>query len=406
MFDLPVEPRRQGAKSIDKSLGYKIDIFEKLKEDFDKGLFGWIGPFEEFALGYITFASILHAEVDGVASPVGSFVIGESSTGKSQFLESIALAIPPEKIINLTSASAKALIYECRTNPYYLNGKVVFVEELSGLKNPEIQYLLRVLLTKGYAMHTTVLSGEAEKIEIYGAISLQSTGLTTDILRDDTMNRLVIFESDSSAEKTASVIEEIKSRYSRPAIKKEVDFSLYHDFFGSLTPRPVVIPYIDRISFDSSRFETRRASKIFLDLLSTVALLNQRRRKIDSAGNIVSEPEDLDLLLSFSKKKKSEPSFTLSPSQDAVYSAIQRLSCADGFTYQDILSQNPHDGDGKTYELSSIKKAVSKLKELGLLEVVRLGRPVILASKNQRYNSRFNVQLAVKEFESRLDENL
>lgn len=390
MFDLPVEPRRQGARIIDKSFSYEIDIFKKLKEDFDKGLFGWIGPFEEFALGYITFASILHAEVDGVASPVGSFVIGETSTGKSQFLESIALTIPPEKIINLTSASAKALIYECRSNPYYLNGKVVFVEELSGLKNPEVQYLLRVLLTKGYAMHTTVLSGEAEKIEIYGAISLQSTGLTTDILRDDTMNRLVIFESDSSAEKTASVIEEIKNRYSRPAIKKDADFSLYHDFFSSLTPRPVVIPYIDRISFDSSRFETRRASKIFLDLLSTVALLNQRRRKVDGAGNIVSEAEDLELLLSFSKKKKSEPSFTLSPSQEAVYSAIQRLSCDDGFTYQDILSQKPHDGAGKIYELSSIKKAVTKLKGLGVIEIARAGRPVVFQLKASRSKCKFN----------------
>lgn len=390
MFDLPVETRRQWTKSIDRSVSYDVDIFKRLKEDFDKGLFGWIGPFEEFALGYLTFASILHAEVDGVASPVGSFVIGETSTGKSQFLESIALTIPPEKIINLTSASAKALIYECRSNPYYLNGKVVFVEELSGLKNPEVQYLLRVLLTKGYAMHTTVLSGEAEKIEIYGAISLQSTGLTTDSLRDDTMNRLVIFESDSSAEKTASVIEEIKGRYSRPAIKKEVDFSLYHDFFGSLTPRPVIIPFIDRISFDSSQFETRRASKIFLDLLSTVALLNQRRRKVDGAGNVVSDPEDLDLLLSFSKKKKSGPSFTLSPSQEAVYFAIQRLSCYDGFTYQDILSQNPHDGDGKTYELSSIKKSVARLKDLGIIEVSRAGRPVVFRPKRYSNECRFN----------------
>jgi hypothetical protein len=154
----------------------------------------------------------------------------------------------------------------------------------------------------------------------------------------------------------------------------------------------LILGHIDRISFDSSRFETRRASKIFLDLLSTVALLNHRRRKVDSAGNIVSEPEDLDLLLSFSKKRKKEPSFTLSPSQEAVYTAIQRLSCDDGFTYQDILSQRPHDGDGKIYELSSIKKAVTKLKELGVIEVARAGRPVIFASKNHSENNRFNIQ--------------
>ena len=38
------------------------NIFKKLEDDFKKGRFSWVGPFNEFALGYITHASILHCD--------------------------------------------------------------------------------------------------------------------------------------------------------------------------------------------------------------------------------------------------------------------------------------------------------------------------------------------------------
>ena len=186
MLELTHETRA-GATAATMKAG--ATFFAKLKDDFTSGRFPWIGSYEDFALGYVTFASVLHANVKSAAKPVGAFVIGDTSTGKTQFLEALCALFPTERVINMTTASTKSLIYECREDPYYLNGKVVFVEELSGIKNLEIQYLLRVLLTKGHAVHTTVLNGQAENIAIHGAISLQSTGLGTDQLRDDTMNR-------------------------------------------------------------------------------------------------------------------------------------------------------------------------------------------------------------------------
>lgn len=387
MSDLKMELHPTVRQGATRDYARSESIFSRLKKDFDQGLFGWVGDFEEFALGYLTFASVLHADVESISMPVGSFVIGETSTGKSQFLESIALTIPDERVITLTSASSKALIYECRGNPRYLNGKVVFVEELSGLKNPEIQYLLRVLLTKGYAVHTTVMSGEAEKIEIFGAISLQSTGLVSDILREDNMNRLVIFESDSSEQKTLKVIDVIKDRYKRPKVNKSHDFSFYHDFFRSLTPKPVIIPYIDHINFDGSKFSSRRSSKIFFDLLSTVALLNQKKRRSDGAGNLLSEEEDLEILLSFSTKKTEQTiPHDLSPAQAVVHKASLSLGARE-FTYQDIVTTIGEN----IYELSSIKKAMSRLIQLGLVEVAKQGRPVLFKVKGSDKTNRFGV---------------
>ena len=54
------------------------------------------------------------------------------------------------------------------------------------------------------------------------------------------------------------------------------------------------------------------------------------------------------------------------------------------------MSQNPHDGEGRTYELFSIKKAVVKFKGLGIIEVARAGRPVVFQLKTSSSKCRFN----------------
>ena len=85
------------------------------------------------------------------------------------------------------------------------------------------------------------------------------------------------------------------------------------------------------------------------------------------------------------------PARILSPSQKAVLSAIGRLSSQKVFTYRNIIEENPRDEDGKIYELSSVKKAVIKLKDLGLVELVRNGKPVYFRSKERLGENIFGV---------------
>lgn len=270
------EPRLESDFCSDLGFGLEFCIFTSLEKDFNDKAFSWIGHFEDFALCYLSFASILHAKTDSNILPVGSFVIGKTSTGKTEFLESVAKLFPEDRVLNLTSSSSKALYYECRYDPKYLNGKVVFVEELAALKDPELQYLLRVLLTKGYATHTTVINGESEKIEIRAEISLQSTGLDMDHLREDTMNRLILFNSNDSETMTRRVVESVASRYEKKdQVADRKVLGRYKEFFESLRPMDVMIPYARKIKFDTSSHVTRRASKQFFDLLATVTLLNR-----------------------------------------------------------------------------------------------------------------------------------
>ena len=373
------------------------NIFEKLKSDFDSGRFPWVGSYKDFALGYITFASSLHALVDSVARPVGSFVVGSTSSGKSQFLEAICQLFPEEMIFNLTSVSPKSLIYHCKHDSHYLNGKVVFIEELSALRDEDIQYLLRVLVTKGWARHTTVQGGEVQVFDIVGKISLQSTGLKSDVLRDDTMNRMVIFSSDDSNERTSQVINAIKKRYidieSDP--KRSDSFADYKGFFRDLKPYRVSIPYADRIEVKVSNTENRRLIKIFMDLLTSVTLLNQGRRMLDEESQVlISEEEDFEVLHSLiSAEMDSNVDLKLNRSEQAVYEKIIALDGQHQFTVDSLKKERPGFIEGKFagYGVTTIKNSIKTLLDLDLIRSDKIGKKIHYQLNNCSLGNRWGV---------------
>lgn len=355
------------------------DILGLLKRDFERGRFSWIGDYKDFILGYITFASALHAWADTIANPVGSFVVGSSSSGKTQFLECIKGLFPDEMVINLTTASPKSLIYHCKDDPYFLRGKIVFVEEMSGLQDEDIQYLLRTLVTKGQAKHTTVQGGAVQIINIIGGISLQSTGLSCDVLRDDTMNRMVLFNSDDSDKMTSKVVDNIKNRYlNEPKPDDDRILPNYKNLFRKLTPYRVVIPFANRIKVQITSTENRRLTKIFMDLLATVTLLNQRSRIIDEQEKtVLADEKDFYFLFDLISKKSSSPvEIKLSVCEQAVFRAAYRLGEEGAFTYADVKESRPGHilGRFNGYGATSIKNSLKYLSDIGLLGFTNSGK--------------------------------
>ena len=355
-----------------KDEGRSQGFFERLQSDFESGTIGWVGDFRDFALGYLTFASTLLARVpNSHARPVGSVVIGESSTGKTELANSLMRLFPEEHAICVTSLSAKSLIYRCLKDPTHLNGKVVFVEELSGLKNEDLQYLLRILVTRGEVRHVTVVNGKPVEIYAKGHISLQTTGLPTDRLRDDTMNRLITIHSDSSAHMTARVISEIKKRYSgrhqTPSHVNEAN-DWYKAFYASLKPYHVIIPFADDLPISGYEPASRRMSKIILDLLCTVALINQHHRTIQGS-ELIAEPGDFEILKGFLKESTDRRQTTLSSRENAVLEAARALTNRNDFGYDDLMGARAGSSVGIEggYSLTSIKYAVSRLVAAGLL---------------------------------------
>jgi hypothetical protein len=348
-------------------------FFKKLETDFESGALGWIGDFKDFALGYLTFASTLLARVPNThARPVGSVVIGETSTGKTELANSLMRLFSEDHVICVTSLSAKSLIYRCLEDPHCLNGKIIFVEELSGLRNEDLQYLLRVLVTRGEVKHATVINGKPVEIKAKGFISLQTTGLPTDRLRDDTMNRLITIYSDSSPQMTNRVIHEIKKSYAsygHSAAKQAHSINWYKRFYSQLRPYQVVVPFAEDLPLSGSEPESRRMSKIIMDLVCTVALINQKDRVIEN-GFLIAEREDFDIVSGFLKVAKK--SHNLSSRDKTVFDAIQQLPNTLSFTYDDVISMKPGDGsavDGG-YSLTSVKYALASLVDAGVVKEI------------------------------------
>ena len=368
------------------------NVFEAIDASFERGEFNFVGDVRDFKLCYLTQASVLHAHIENnLARPLGSFIVGDTSTGKTELLYSVSKLFPSGMKINLTSMSSKALMYACQYDQTYLNGKIILVEEMKGLDDQELQYLLRILVTKGRATHFTVQGGQSETIEIVGGISLQSTGLPNDKLRDDTMNRMVRMSTDSSYEQTKKVVDHIKGRYSRKLRKTEngLDPELYHDFFRGLKAYRVDIPFADEIEFDGKTPEQRRKAKIFLDLLSTVTLLNQHKRRFED-GYLIAEKEDFEILYGLISQNEIETnSHNLKQTDKIILDLIQEYFSETEFTYSDITGKKPGFTEGvqDAYGMTTIKNSVLRLVDLGLLE-----RRVSARVAYFRYTQEFKTQ--------------
>lgn len=351
-------------------------FFSRLKEDFDAGHLGWIGDFRDFGLGYLTFASTLLAHVEGSHSrPVGAVVLGESSTGKTELANSLMKLFPDDHVISVTSMSTKSLIYRCIENPTCLHGKVVFVEELSGLRNEDLQYMLRILVTRGEVRHVSVVNGKAVEIHAKGYISLQTTGLPTDKLRDDTMNRLVTISSDASPQMTARVIDQIKSRYSNIQAKvwdSDDIAAWYKRFFAGLNPLRVLIPFAAELPLSGLSPDSRRLAKIAMDLLCTVTLLNQEDRVLDSdRGVLLAEREDFDILREFMRDQIDRGRAAMTTRERIVLEALSRIAHPDTFTYDEVAALRPGEDIGVQggYSMTSIKYAMDGLLAKGYVAV-------------------------------------
>lgn len=340
-------------------------IFSLIDFLFEGGHFSFVGNSADFKLTYLTQASVLHAGLtNNQIKPVGTFVVGDTSTGKTELIYSVAKLFPESIKVNLASMSSKALIYSCIDDPRYLNGKIILVEELTGLDDPDLQYLLRVLVTKGRASHYTVIGGQAHQIEIIGSISLQSTGLPKDSLREDTMNRMVRLSTDNSPVQTKAVLNRIKLSYikEKPISGKHSKIeNLFHDYFLSLEPFEVSIPFAGKILFDTSKADQRRKAKIFLDLLATVCVLNQHKRNIKN-GVLQAEEEDFHTLIGITTKTSHCSDSSFSKAEKIVFNSIKKDLNDKYFSTDEIASLKP-GGYGRT----TLKTSISSLVEKGIL---------------------------------------
>jgi len=373
------------------------DIWHRIDSDYNNSVFDYTGSVNDIKLLYLTMASTLHCHMPhSPFMPVGSIITGETSTGKSELVYTACKLFPQDMSLMLGNMSRRSLYYKCMDNPRYLRGKILFIEEVSTLsQDQELMALMRILTGKKEGSRLpTVVGGQAIDLVIDGTASVHTTGLLKDEknIREDNLNRLVRFETDASEAMTEKAIAHMQRRYTGTGNRKLVarGFADYHEYYQSFLedvvtgytddgePRreyrsaDVEIPYLPRISFDTSRPDRRRKYRIFVDLLATMAMLNQGQREVRHPGPgrkvVISTEDDFHMLMNIISSPGSSTRLSgLDPSEKLLYQSIESV-----YPDQDFRAEEA--GGLMNLGRTKLYESVARLEEEGLLESEKRGR--------------------------------
>ena len=267
------------------------DILELFTKDLRKC--GTIGEENVCKLLYLCVTTRFFAD------PVSIVVKGESSGGKSYTTGCVLKFFPAEAYFDLTSMSAKALIY---TDLSFKN-RFIWIYEAAGLDNPRVRYLIRTFLSEGKIRHlvTENIDGKfvTRTIEKEGPTGLILT-TTLKFIGEDQENRLLSVAINETVEQTRQILvgqaEEAESEVNSSnsgGNEGDVDLSAWHEFQEWLrqSDQRVFIPYDKALAelVSPCVLRIRRDLPKIRNLIKAHALLHQLNRDRDPKGNVIAK---------------------------------------------------------------------------------------------------------------------
>ena len=347
------------------------------------GELGVVGEEENRGLLYL---ALLSARTE---APISVLVKGRSSSGKS-FLVSTALKlIPPRGYYELSSMSAKALVY---ADLDFRHRHLVLYEE-DGLNNEEVLYLVRTLLSEGHIHYLTVEKSPqgrmvAREIHRPGPTGLITT-LTKGLTKEDNETRTFSIYMDDSKAHTLRVVQALAEREALGA-RPEIDAAPWHALYEALPQMEVVVPYAPTLArlleaqdLPEDLTRLRRDFGRFLTLVKVVALLHHARRE-ERGGKLVAALEDYALAYHLAARPLARSVHTVSPQALALAVAVREV-------YEDKLEEaqgkNP-EGNVAVYvkDLArhlrwakrTVHKWIDQAEAAGLIDVQRDGNRLVL----------------------------
>ena len=287
------EPENKAAGEPEMTAEEKAEAFALLRDpdllDTVKAAIGMLGHVGEAILALIVFlvglSCRLGAFIGSPSRPLNLIVKGESSIGKSHLIDKALACIPPEWKIDLSSMSAKALVY---MTPDSLKNKVIVVAEHVGGEASD--YFIRILQSEGVIRHAVTVKNEdgdfvTELKEMEGPIALiQTTTLIS--INPENETRLLSIHPDDSPEQTKRIIDQQKQQRTydgltvtsqRPAILRK-----YHNALRQLKIVEVVIDYAPYLQFEArtANPRVRRDFEKLLNLITVIAFFRQCQKEI------------------------------------------------------------------------------------------------------------------------------
>jgi hypothetical protein len=235
--------------------------------------------------------------------PLHAIVQGESSNGKSFLIDKAASLFPPEKVVNTTGMSARALYYI--QPPDRLVHALISLGERARVqdeKNADVTAALRQLQSEGRISRLVTMGNpgagfETIHFEIAGPVaSFESTTVETRKIFPEDANRCIILHPDETEEQTARITAfhaAIESGQITLGDKTEIT-SRHHAFQCQLKNRKVVIPFAPKLDsmIPKSSSQLRRAFPRILHTIKACTLLHQLHRETDPTGALIATELD------------------------------------------------------------------------------------------------------------------
>jgi hypothetical protein len=230
--------------------------------------------------------------------PLAAIVQAPSSTGKSYVVEKTAAMFPAEAVIHATAMTAQSLYY---LESGALRHRFIVAGERSRKEDDDTAEATRALREMIGSGRLTKLVPMKEgnrivtqRIEQPGPIAYIETTTLTKIFDEDA-NRCLLLAADERQQQTQAIVNRLAAHYGgAEPITTEVIIQRHHAMQRMLQPRPVAIPFAEKIAnrFDVERVEARRAFPHLMSMIQASALLHQYQRPIDADGRIVAAEFD------------------------------------------------------------------------------------------------------------------
>jgi len=270
----------------------KIDIINEL---------GVAGERRNISLNQITIDSRLLPLSNGKPQSLGLKNAGIQGGGKSHALTTTLSLYPETAYHTITSGSAKSFYNMADSLKHKA---IIFMEgyalEARGSKDTEISYVVRTLMSEGFAEYqrSKQAGGEwlTETMHVEGPISFLTTTIQ-DKLEKQLDDRILSAHPDTSSDQTRKII--MRTAAAAAGTHRFVDemsVEAWRRFHDSLMPVEVVIPYASKIGEFLAEINlpvsARRAFDRVLAVIKTITLLYQAQRRTDKYGQLIAEYPD------------------------------------------------------------------------------------------------------------------
>ena len=229
-------------------------------------------------------------------NPNSLVVKGESSIGKNLHCKSTFGYFPQDILVEATSMSPKALVYDERD----FKNKILYKAETTGAEDKEYQMMERNLLSEGKIIHSTVIDGKSLLIEKEGPTGLLTTTTRAGLYHDNE-TRVLQITMPNNKSYLNKVIGTVAESYVNPkrfvSVKDKTFIALYE--YNKKMKWEVQIPFADAIAslWGIIAPEQIRDFRQLMELIKSSARLNFMHREteeVEGTNVLVADVADYE----------------------------------------------------------------------------------------------------------------